>query len=164
VQVDPIKPTLKPPGTKRLKLNCDVLLRNFAFNYNLRRYNEEEVDGIGGDGGDGGEGGKGTGEATDDNANADASASADVNALPPAASASAADEEGGKVPGEEDDSGNAANELPPAAAALATTASLRGSALRKCAEMSAAVARTLVGRCSLTVSKPVLKAPMVSAL
>ena len=89
---------------------------------------EEEVDGIGGEGGeggDGGEGGKGTGEATDDNANA--SASADMDALPPAASA--ADEEGSKVPGDEDDSGTAANELPPAAAALATTASLRGRRL-----------------------------------
>jgi hypothetical protein len=38
VQVDPIKPTLKPPGTKRLKLEFDVLLSNFAFKLNLRRY------------------------------------------------------------------------------------------------------------------------------
>jgi len=38
VQVDPIKPKLKPPGTKRLKLKCDVLLSTFAFKYNLRRY------------------------------------------------------------------------------------------------------------------------------
>ena len=38
VQVDPIKPTLKPPGTKRLKLKCDVLLSTFAFKFNLRRY------------------------------------------------------------------------------------------------------------------------------
>ena len=40
MQVDPIKPTLKPPGTKRFKLNYDVLLSNFAFNFNLRRYPE----------------------------------------------------------------------------------------------------------------------------
>jgi hypothetical protein len=38
VQVDPIKPQLKPPGTKRLKLNCDKLLSTFAFKFNLRRY------------------------------------------------------------------------------------------------------------------------------
>jgi len=37
VQVDPIKPTLKAPGTKRLKLKCDKLLSRFAFNFNLRR-------------------------------------------------------------------------------------------------------------------------------
>ena len=39
VQVDPIKPTLKAPGTKRLELNYDGPLSNFAFNFNLRRYN-----------------------------------------------------------------------------------------------------------------------------
>jgi len=38
VQVDPLKPKLKPPGSKRLKLKCDVLLSNFAFKFNLRRY------------------------------------------------------------------------------------------------------------------------------
>ena len=38
VQVDPIKPTLKAPGTKRLKLKYDKLLSSFAFNFNLRRY------------------------------------------------------------------------------------------------------------------------------
>ena len=37
VQVDPMKPTLKPPGTKRLKLKYDELLSNFAFKFNLRR-------------------------------------------------------------------------------------------------------------------------------
>jgi len=40
VQVDPIKPTLKAPGTKRLKLECDELLSKFAFRFNLRRYDE----------------------------------------------------------------------------------------------------------------------------
>ena len=40
MQVDPIRPTLKLPGTKRLKLECDEPLSNFAFNFNLRRYNE----------------------------------------------------------------------------------------------------------------------------
>jgi len=39
VQVDPIKPKLKPPGTKRLKLKCDMLLSTFAFKFNLRRCN-----------------------------------------------------------------------------------------------------------------------------
>ena len=40
MQVDPIKPKLKPPGTKRLKLNCNVLLSSFAFEFNLRRFNK----------------------------------------------------------------------------------------------------------------------------
>ena len=34
-----MKPELKPPGTKRLKLFCDDPLSTFAFEYNLRRYN-----------------------------------------------------------------------------------------------------------------------------
>jgi len=38
VQVDPMKPKLKPPGTKRLKLKCDILLSTLAFKFNLRRY------------------------------------------------------------------------------------------------------------------------------
>ena len=38
VQVDPIKPTLKPPGTKRLKLKCDELRSSFGFKFNVRRY------------------------------------------------------------------------------------------------------------------------------
>jgi len=40
VQVDPIKPTLKPPGTKRLKVECGILLLTPAFKFNFRRYNE----------------------------------------------------------------------------------------------------------------------------
>ena len=42
MQVDPIKPTLKAPGTKRLKLKNDVPLSNFAFKFNLRRYNKRD--------------------------------------------------------------------------------------------------------------------------
>jgi len=38
VQVDPIKPTSIPPGTKRLKLQYDELLSNVAFKINLCRY------------------------------------------------------------------------------------------------------------------------------
>jgi len=38
MQVDPIKPSLKPPGTERLKMKCDVLLSTVAFKFNLRRY------------------------------------------------------------------------------------------------------------------------------
>jgi len=38
VQVDPIKPTLKAPAPKRLKLNCDKLLPTSAFKFNLRRF------------------------------------------------------------------------------------------------------------------------------
>jgi len=38
VQVDPIKPMLKGPGAKRLKLESDELLSSFAFKSNLRHY------------------------------------------------------------------------------------------------------------------------------
>ena len=41
VQVAPIKPKLKPPGTKRLKLKCDILLSTSAFKFNLRRHTED---------------------------------------------------------------------------------------------------------------------------
>ena len=40
MQVEPIKPKLKLPGTKRLNLKYDEPLSNFAFNFKLRRYNE----------------------------------------------------------------------------------------------------------------------------
>jgi len=38
LQVDPIKPKLKLPGTKRFKVTCDMLLSTSAFKFNLRRY------------------------------------------------------------------------------------------------------------------------------
>jgi hypothetical protein len=38
VQVDTIKRTFEAPGTKHLKLKCDILLSSFAFKFNLRRY------------------------------------------------------------------------------------------------------------------------------
>jgi len=38
VQVDPIKPPLKAPGSKRLKLINDGPLSNVAFTFRLRRY------------------------------------------------------------------------------------------------------------------------------
>jgi len=38
VQVDPIKPMLKAPQTKQIKLNCDEPLSSFAFKLNLCRY------------------------------------------------------------------------------------------------------------------------------
>jgi len=38
VQIDPIKPTLKPPGIKLLELKYDKQLSNFASKFNLRRY------------------------------------------------------------------------------------------------------------------------------
>ena len=38
MQVDPIKPKLKPPGIKHLKVRCDILLSKSAFKFNLRRY------------------------------------------------------------------------------------------------------------------------------
>jgi hypothetical protein len=47
VQVDPIKPKLKPPGTKPLKPRWDVLLSTSAFEFKLRRYTtDEEVPGV----------------------------------------------------------------------------------------------------------------------
>ena len=42
MQVDPSKPKLKPPGSTRLKLNCDILLSTSPFKINLRRYTAEE--------------------------------------------------------------------------------------------------------------------------
>jgi len=38
-----MKPKLKPPGTRRLKLKCDVLLSTSAFKFNLRRYTKADV-------------------------------------------------------------------------------------------------------------------------
>ena len=38
MQVDPIKPTLKPPGTHLLKSKCGILVSTSAFEVNLRRY------------------------------------------------------------------------------------------------------------------------------
>ena len=35
---------MKPPGTKRLKLKCDILLLTSAFRFNLRRYSKGDVD------------------------------------------------------------------------------------------------------------------------
>jgi len=57
VQVHPIKLKLKPPGSVRLKLKCDVLLSASAFNSNLRHHIEEmqtvfSLESFGGDGGD----------------------------------------------------------------------------------------------------------------
>jgi len=45
VQVDPIKPTLKAPASKRLNAKYDKLLSNFGFNFNLRRYNVDIIPG-----------------------------------------------------------------------------------------------------------------------
>ena len=38
VQVDLIKPKLKPPRRKRLKLRCDVPLSNLALKSHMHRY------------------------------------------------------------------------------------------------------------------------------
>ena len=40
MQVAPIKPVLKAPGTILLKLRCDKPLSNIAFKFNLRRHTE----------------------------------------------------------------------------------------------------------------------------
>ena len=44
MQVDPIKPNLKAPGTKRLKLQFDALLSNSGLKFNLRRYAKRGVE------------------------------------------------------------------------------------------------------------------------
>jgi hypothetical protein len=46
VQIDPMKPTLKAPGAKRLKLKYDDPLSNFPFIFNLRRHIPALVRGI----------------------------------------------------------------------------------------------------------------------
>jgi hypothetical protein len=38
-----MNPTFKPPGTKRLKLKCDILVSTFRFKFNLRHYNPEDI-------------------------------------------------------------------------------------------------------------------------
>ena len=38
MQVDPIKPKLKPPRIKCLKLRCVVPVSNFAIKFKFRRY------------------------------------------------------------------------------------------------------------------------------
>jgi len=45
VQVDPIKPTLKAPGSQRLKLKLDYISLYVAFNRNLRHYNMATANG-----------------------------------------------------------------------------------------------------------------------
>ena len=40
MQVEPMKPTFKAPGSKRLKLNHEERLSSLAFNFNLRHYSE----------------------------------------------------------------------------------------------------------------------------
>ena len=44
MQLDPINPKLKAPGTKRLTLECDEPPSNFAFKFNLRRYTKVIVE------------------------------------------------------------------------------------------------------------------------
>ena len=41
MQIAPIKPTLKAPGSKHLKLKTEKLLSKLGFNFNLRRYMED---------------------------------------------------------------------------------------------------------------------------
>ena len=43
MQLDPIKPMLKPPGTKHLKLEYDELLSSFAFKFNLHRFTKNNA-------------------------------------------------------------------------------------------------------------------------
>jgi len=40
-----MKPKWTPPGPKRLKLKCDILLSTSAFKFNLRLYIKELEDG-----------------------------------------------------------------------------------------------------------------------
>ena len=43
MQVDPIKPKMKAPGSKRLKLQYDALLSKFGLEFSLRCYSEAAV-------------------------------------------------------------------------------------------------------------------------
>ena len=38
MQIDPVRPVLKAPGTKRLKLKYNETSLNFAFKFDLRRF------------------------------------------------------------------------------------------------------------------------------
>jgi hypothetical protein len=49
VQVDPFKPTLKPPATKRLKLKYEEPLSSYGFKFDLRRYIEALPSAVSGD-------------------------------------------------------------------------------------------------------------------
>jgi len=42
VQVDPVKPKLKPPGTKRLKLQSDALRSHLRRYMKVKKVEEEE--------------------------------------------------------------------------------------------------------------------------
>jgi len=44
VQVDPITSTLNAPGITFLKLEHDEPLSTFAFDFNLRRFDESNID------------------------------------------------------------------------------------------------------------------------
>ena len=46
VQVDPMKPVLKAPGCKYLKLKHDKRLSSFGFKFNLRRYTMGIISGM----------------------------------------------------------------------------------------------------------------------
>jgi len=50
VQLDPIKPVLKAPRSMLLKLIYEGRLSTFAFNFNLRCYNEVDHAWVGGRG------------------------------------------------------------------------------------------------------------------
>ena len=41
MQVDPIKPTVKAPGSERLNLTLKKMLSSLAFKINVRLYNKE---------------------------------------------------------------------------------------------------------------------------
>ena len=41
MQIDPIKPSLKAPGTNLLTIKCNKPLSTFAFKLNLRRYTKD---------------------------------------------------------------------------------------------------------------------------
>ena len=44
MQVDPMQPTLKAPGTNRLTLKGDEPLSTFAFKFNSRRCSQEDLE------------------------------------------------------------------------------------------------------------------------
>ena len=46
VQLHPIIPMLKSPGTKLLKVKCDILVSTSAFKFTLRRYSKADAQAI----------------------------------------------------------------------------------------------------------------------
>ena len=98
MQAHPIKPALKPPGSKRLKLECDILLSNFASKFSLRRYSKGKGKGAAGAGGGGAgaDAGAGAGDAAGGSGASGGAADAAAALCQPVVAAKAAAPKSGK--------------------------------------------------------------------